>query len=346
MATTTSAPRILSLPPEILAEIFTAYLPTYPVTADLKSSHSPFHLTHICRQLADIATSTPTLWRAIRLCAPRESSAIMRSLQSDFEMLSTAFGRAGSCPLSIQLKGNPGLWIAGVIGAIFPYRTRWEYLSLDIDRSTLSSLVAPMPMLLGLHLSNWDFFPLCLSHIETPRLRSASIWYLHPSSPLPWSQLTHLQYREAPLSECLTVLGQTPMLVWCKLWVTLDDVDEPDTAAPVELRFLRALLLITPNEDEDGDDPPCFVLRYLACPSLRTLRLNQLALSPSQLVYLQDFVARSGCKIQDLMLFNGGPPGPASKRITDAVRTSLAKAHVANTSFIGEEDIPELAWVA
>nr|GAT45761.1 predicted protein [Mycena chlorophos] len=169
---------------------------------------------------------------------------------------------------------------------------------------------------------------------------------MHPSSPLPWNQLTHLQYREAPLSECLTVLRQTPMLVWCALWITLDDVEEPHAAAPLELRFLRALSLIALNGDEVSDDPPCSVLRYLTCPSLRTLRLNQLALSPSQLVYLQDFVARSGCKIQDLMLFNGRPPGPASQRITDEAQTLLAKSHIANTSFIGEEDLPGLAWVA
>ncbi|KAJ6459557.1 hypothetical protein C8R45DRAFT_1030413 [Mycena sanguinolenta] len=58
---------VLTLPKEIVAEIFVRFLPDYPSRPPLVGLHSPFLLTQICRPWREIASTTPTLWRAIPL---------------------------------------------------------------------------------------------------------------------------------------------------------------------------------------------------------------------------------------------------------------------------------------
>ncbi|KAF7343913.1 F-box domain-containing protein [Mycena venus] len=58
---------VLTLPNEIVSEIFVHFLPIYPDPPPFFGSLSPTTLTHICRKWRDIAISTPTLWKAIKL---------------------------------------------------------------------------------------------------------------------------------------------------------------------------------------------------------------------------------------------------------------------------------------
>ncbi|KAK6977983.1 F-box domain-containing protein, partial [Favolaschia claudopus] len=56
---------VLTLPNEIIGEIFLRFLPPYPKPPPLTGILSPTSLTQICRQWRNIALSTPALWRAI-----------------------------------------------------------------------------------------------------------------------------------------------------------------------------------------------------------------------------------------------------------------------------------------
>ncbi|KAJ7704591.1 hypothetical protein B0H17DRAFT_13815 [Mycena rosella] len=58
---------VLTLPNEIMSEIFVHFLPVYPQRSPLIGPHSPSLLGQICRKWRDIALSTPALWRAVRL---------------------------------------------------------------------------------------------------------------------------------------------------------------------------------------------------------------------------------------------------------------------------------------
>ncbi|KAJ6464386.1 hypothetical protein C8R45DRAFT_785759, partial [Mycena sanguinolenta] len=58
---------VLTLPTEIITEIFIRVPPPYPGTAWLSGPLSPTPLTQICREWRQIALSIPSLWRAINL---------------------------------------------------------------------------------------------------------------------------------------------------------------------------------------------------------------------------------------------------------------------------------------
>ncbi|KAF7366413.1 F-box domain-containing protein [Mycena sanguinolenta] len=60
--------QVLTLPDEIISEIFVHFLPSYPICPPLVGPLSPISLTHICRKWRARALATPVLWRAIDFC--------------------------------------------------------------------------------------------------------------------------------------------------------------------------------------------------------------------------------------------------------------------------------------
>ncbi|KAJ7074016.1 hypothetical protein C8F01DRAFT_1242294 [Mycena amicta] len=56
---------VLTLPNEIVSEIFIQYLSSYPSCPPLLGEGSPTKLAQICRRWREIAHATPALWRAI-----------------------------------------------------------------------------------------------------------------------------------------------------------------------------------------------------------------------------------------------------------------------------------------
>ncbi|KAF7335111.1 F-box domain-containing protein [Mycena venus] len=58
---------VLTLPNEIVSEIFIHFLPIYPSCLPFGGALSPIHLTQICHRWREIALATPALWRAVSL---------------------------------------------------------------------------------------------------------------------------------------------------------------------------------------------------------------------------------------------------------------------------------------
>jgi hypothetical protein len=58
---------VLTLPNEIISEIFIHLLPPCPLCPPITAIFSPTHLTHICRRWLEIALGTPELWRVISI---------------------------------------------------------------------------------------------------------------------------------------------------------------------------------------------------------------------------------------------------------------------------------------
>ncbi|KAK6977953.1 F-box domain-containing protein, partial [Favolaschia claudopus] len=56
---------VLTLPNEVVSEIFIQFLPAYPKPPPLVGTSSPTLLTHICQKWRAIALATPKLWRVI-----------------------------------------------------------------------------------------------------------------------------------------------------------------------------------------------------------------------------------------------------------------------------------------
>ncbi|KAJ7246231.1 hypothetical protein C8J57DRAFT_1140777, partial [Mycena rebaudengoi] len=58
---------VLTLPVEIMSEIFVHFLPIYPLRPPLAGLFSPALLGQICRNWREIALEIPCLWRAIEI---------------------------------------------------------------------------------------------------------------------------------------------------------------------------------------------------------------------------------------------------------------------------------------
>ncbi|KAJ6474423.1 hypothetical protein C8R47DRAFT_708876 [Mycena vitilis] len=58
---------VLTVPNELISEIFIHFLPAYPVCPPLTGPRSPAVLTQICHRWREVALSTPSLWRALSL---------------------------------------------------------------------------------------------------------------------------------------------------------------------------------------------------------------------------------------------------------------------------------------
>ncbi|KAJ6562389.1 pyridoxal phosphate-dependent transferase [Mycena capillaripes] len=182
---------VLTLPSEIVSEIFLHFLPTYPLCPPLTGLFSPILLTHICHEWREIALSTPMLWRAI---------AIPSSIERRAHIVETWLNRSGHCPLSIELNGRKAFeQPPKVFVSVILRRARWEYFNLTLDDapplSHLASFEGPTPLLKHLDLSiEQELYPLVtVTFPEAPLLRSvildedAAISVI-----LPWAQLTSL----------------------------------------------------------------------------------------------------------------------------------------------------------
>ncbi|KAJ7044672.1 hypothetical protein C8F04DRAFT_593641 [Mycena alexandri] len=140
---------VLTLPNEIVSEIFIRFVPVYPERPSRDGIHSPNNLTHICRKWRDIALATPDLWRAMRLSIGYSSDIYLsRQLQE----LDAWLSRSRSCPFSFEVhstfNSSKGAFIFS------PARTaRWEQLKASFNTRRSFILETPMPLLRHLDLS-------------------------------------------------------------------------------------------------------------------------------------------------------------------------------------------------
>ncbi|KAJ7821014.1 hypothetical protein B0H14DRAFT_1338579 [Mycena olivaceomarginata] len=209
---------VLTLPHEIICDIFIHFLPVYPSCPPLIGPHSPILLTHICGEWRRIALAFPALWRAVAL-----------SSRDPAWLLSVVLGRSGSSPLSICVDETN--WIpvnarGELVSTVLPHRERWQYLSLCLVGLATDypypSIGGPMPLLQHLDLEfdydyDMDAMPVP-SFAEAPLLRTA---ILNDSVSrgiiLPWAQLTSLTLKTMYLSGCVPVLQQAANLTHCEL---------------------------------------------------------------------------------------------------------------------------------
>ncbi|KAJ7661950.1 hypothetical protein DFH06DRAFT_362802 [Mycena polygramma] len=232
---------VLTLPNEIISEIFLHLLPPYPDCPPLKGTQSPTCLTQICPQWREIALATPALWRAIPLSLP-DFNSTCEPHQRHY-ILDLWLQRSRSCPLSIcirnhSLSGNayPSLEIRSTLLA---HRTRWEYLRLLAVNLDFIFVDEPMPLI---HLRIQMGVPAhkIFRFSAVPRLRSVDICGPDARNfALPWAHLTSLTMHSASPEHCVPILQQTLNLVHCELYLSFENDDHrPD----VTLAFLESLV--------------------------------------------------------------------------------------------------------
>ncbi|KAK7048842.1 F-box domain-containing protein [Favolaschia claudopus] len=240
---------VLTLPNEIITEIFLQFLPPYPDAPPLVGLYSPTSLTHICGQWRAIALTTPVLWRA---------GAIYRrtSVKEGIWFAELWWKRSSPYPLSIRADDYND-W-SPIFSAALPHRARWQHLDLNVDLRNdahmplRNALEEPMPLLRTLKIFlHASVKPLTLRSENVPLLRSAT---LDDESIqrfiLPWAQLTSLTLLAIHSEFCVPVLLQAAHLVNLTMELCYPYLTENPAATELMLPCLERLLFL-PTSDAD-----------------------------------------------------------------------------------------------
>ncbi|KAJ7498019.1 hypothetical protein B0H11DRAFT_830070 [Mycena galericulata] len=331
---------VLTLPNEIVFSIFTRVLPVYP---RCPPAISPTLLSSVCRKWREIALSTPTLWRAISISISMYPHI---NIESRLPLLEAWLARSQSRPLSISLADN---WyaeasdseMAPFIQAILPHCNRWEYLSLLVaDPDAFSPIHGDMPLLRHLRIgvtpgtmTNTNLDPVVLFQ-QAPRLQTVTLLTsLPPEITLPWAQLTRLMAQDADPDMCSRFLEHAPNLIYCTLQLHGSRIEW----AQRHLARLETLIL----EDVSAAGHQLRgLLESLTLPSLRKLHIPRKFLLPDSVVALETFIARSGCKLEELYIIS--PHDDVSTEFYRKIFPSIPTLEVKQYYDLDDDDNPEL----
>ncbi|KAF7335595.1 F-box domain-containing protein [Mycena venus] len=230
---------VLTLPNEIVSEIFIHSLPPYPQPPALTGPFSPTLLTQICRKWRNIALATPALWRAIRITAIGAEY-----LRQQAQITNMWLSRSCSCLVSFEVDICHESFAPALFATITTHHMRLEYLKLFLLRAHLATIQVPMPALrcLDFRLCYSPNFDLLVCS-DAPLLRTVFLDEIAVSHViLPWAQLTTLTLKPVYTGQCAPVLQQAPNLTHCELGLMNDDDDAlpPD----VQLPCLESLILL------------------------------------------------------------------------------------------------------
>ncbi|KAJ6485309.1 hypothetical protein C8R47DRAFT_536312 [Mycena vitilis] len=269
---------VLTLPSEVISEIFVHFLPPYPNCPPLKGNESPTCITHICHKWREIALATPLLWRAI------PTSVFF--FQRRRHIVDVWVKRSRCCPLSIQIQNfnqqrNHG-YIPELRSMLAAHHTRLEYLELFQVALDLVPVNEPMPLLLHLDLNlvpTNEF----LIFAPVPRLRSV---VLNGAAALcvtlPWVQLTSLALHNISPNCFVPILLQTVNLIHCELGVSSSTANA--TFPDIPLLHLESLAL-----DNKMYYPGGSLLGHLfIVPALLRLALPEQIVEPSPIYPRRD----------------------------------------------------------
>jgi hypothetical protein len=220
---------ILTLPNEIVSEIFVHFLPVYPKCPPPTGLLSPYLLCHICRRWRDIALATPALWRAISLpwCWPRNTERLKTLI---LYVLKLSLKRSGSCLLSIRLVCDAMNDSTRTLFApvITDHCARWEHLDLSTPWPLylLPNKELPLPFLRSLKLGfdGGNTTTTVATFLAAPLLRKVALVTYHTAhGPIfPWSQLTVLSVNSIPSNQVIYLLNQLVNVVHCRLNIDRD----------------------------------------------------------------------------------------------------------------------------
>ncbi|KAJ7186629.1 hypothetical protein C8R46DRAFT_1273367, partial [Mycena filopes] len=285
---------VLTLPVEIVSEIFTQILPPYPLCPPLVGLSSPTLVTHICHLWREIALGTPTLWRAISLSTHKIPTRTLVHIGNLW------LERSRSCPLAMEIEGRGnGPDISPVIGAVAPHRGRWEHLRLAVEElQTDLPLLGPMPLLRSLTVRELYLPNTAGSRLDAPLLRSANLDDATAQHILlPWPQLTSLTLHDVFPSECTAILQQTPYLAHCSLYLWCPRAQNTDVLPQMSLPHLESLVML-----EMAEDPATGYIETFIVPALSTLHIEESLLGVDPIRGLYSFIGKSGCKLRDVVI--------------------------------------------
>ncbi|KAJ7487329.1 hypothetical protein B0H11DRAFT_2278889 [Mycena galericulata] len=274
---------VLSLPAEIVSEIFTHFLPAYPERSLLVGSVTPSFLCRVCRQWRNAALSTPTLWSAIRLSL----NISRRHQEAQLYLLQLWLQRSRASRLSLEIVHNPDFSISSApfVEAIMQHAHRWEVVHIILPHHELQHITGPMPLLRTAVLGPSEYIsdlnvPPPIVCAQAPNLKDVILSDdFNPFSlALPWSQITTLT---ATLfqHEAASILRDATALEDCRF--TLAGSREIAVAfSPIPpLVHLRSLRLLSSTSNYS-------LLDALTLPALESVVIFEPSLGPDPVATL------------------------------------------------------------
>ncbi|KAF7291922.1 hypothetical protein MIND_01217600 [Mycena indigotica] len=298
---------IRRMPDGVLAQIFTACLPT-DRNCVMSASEPPLLFGRVCSRWRDLALRTPTLWCRVHVHChdPLLLSWPPHSMDEDvsnkLELHKLAFvawiARSGDCPLSISIhRATPSL-----LDILLSFVSRWEHIQIAATHPVLAALGSvtrkQVPQLKSLAIQAMQVMTFhsqpendeppwtSCDILRAPHLRhfaASTSAYRHLSIPPLWSDLRSLDISNRSrivhprnnaegllVAEVLALLRQNPRLQYGKF--QLGRLSFIGTLEPTVFRHdsLETLILI------GGYELSSFTTlsRYASFPQLRHLRCS------------------------------------------------------------------------
>ncbi|KAJ7074019.1 hypothetical protein C8F01DRAFT_1098986 [Mycena amicta] len=300
---------VMSLPNEIVAEIFVQYLPPYPACPPLLGDGSPTTLAQICSRWRGVAHGTPALWRAIELFV---SAPLFEAASFQLGTMQSWLERSGILPLSIIMGDEADNQLCDMaLSHLLTRRARWEHGSM------------PLLLHLDIRYNLSSHLDILFGALRVPRLHTVFLDLHHlrqgrfPQN-LPWRQLTKLFLSNTHIEAAAWILRQTTNLLHCRL-----RLDNSHGASALDSRLFHLTSLETLILEGRFTQRRLVVefLHTIRAPALKRLHIDVGVLPrprpPTVLAVVQSF----GCKLERLSL--EGPKSLDDYRIAFPEMTHL-----------------------
>ncbi|KAJ7672435.1 hypothetical protein DFH06DRAFT_92943, partial [Mycena polygramma] len=356
---------VLTLPPEIVSEIFVHLLPAYPRLPLAKDLLALAQLGENCRTWREVSLSTPSLWRAMSVSVPDTHTMraigmlgrLPKVIGGEIRALKTCLKRSGALGLSIALDIRliNQEQLVPLIETVSAHSSRWEHLKIFSSPNHISSIQGPFSSLRSLKIcSSYDEYDnfvdrvrkltVCGSAPVLRRVMLAQYSKKHHLS-LPWSQLVVLIVDTIRAEDSAHVLTLAHNLVYCRLTISGQFIPSSVAIFPrLETLVLRALV---PGQRVN---PAHGFLGSLTLPALRRLQISKTLLLPDPISTLRALISRSDCTLQCLHILAPRPPvidpcGPY-RQAWPAVQISSGKQRLSRYSFWKSDSIEEDSGLA
>ncbi|KAJ7639345.1 hypothetical protein FB45DRAFT_425065 [Roridomyces roridus] len=272
---------VLSLPPEIVSEIFVLCLPTERMSMDMDAlnwNEAPLLLSHICGQWRHIALAMPALWRELDielLCPSRRAH--------DLEMIETWLERARKHPLSLRIKAPTSEFVdTPFTQTFFGHASTIQSLDLDLMDNDLEMVTrrVEFPILRKLYLRASDEYgrdgfsdDAIEMFDEVPRLSEVLLYYIPAHLVvLPWQQLQKFTGDFYNVSQCLQALELMPNITECAFSIEVEEGESDfNVVSHPEMRCFT--LFYSECVGMGGAAYNAKILKFLTFPKLESLEL-------------------------------------------------------------------------
>ncbi|KAJ7167576.1 hypothetical protein C8R46DRAFT_1093464 [Mycena filopes] len=268
---------VLTLPPEIICEIFLRCLPEERETDVVNPEEAPLLLTHICRVWRQIAISLPTLWTTFEV--------INIDATHLHDIAKTWFERSQNYRISVKIHGF--LWrlenLDSLVEVFSQHSHRMCSLELHLDLEDLLNMNTQLlnfPLLHNLSvclIDNEEDLRLCDKSIEmfdTVPLLTEVVTELLPSMLcLPWQQLTKFTGDRYTTVRCLEALRCMPNVLECAFSILVFDYDDDDDLEIFSHTNIQHFSLFVSEPHICERTGGLKVLEFVTLPSLQTLQI-------------------------------------------------------------------------